>query len=191
MCIILCTRNIPPKTGRALFSIRSASLDSISTSVSLKTLQSTSVPQHSPSMDTISKHTETNGKLTTKDAKGNTYILLETASTDCDSMSSMLAEEKRAGGPGGIEATGNSVEEKSGKLVNHGMETNESDAKSTYESDSLTNFLPTEFERCVPVAAEGVSTRTATEMAKQKDTKQPSMTNVSYSNLKVQVASLG
>lgn len=150
--------------------------------MSLRTAASTAVPPHSPSMDTINKYTKPNGTTTTKDEKGNTYILLETASTDCNSLSAPLAVERRS--EKGGEDIGSNLERGSEKLVCHQGEMKEAESSgiaSTNEnkSVSLTTSLPTEGERSAPMAAEGITTSTATEMAKIKDSKQ---TNSNVSN---------
>ena len=84
-------------TGHALFKVRSASLNSISTAVSLSTCHNGSVPSHSPSMDNIHPHhshpSGGGGKKLTKQVEGCTYVLLETASTDAASL--MTIEERR------------------------------------------------------------------------------------------------
>lgn len=129
-------------------------------------------------MDTINKYAKPNGNTTTKDEKGNTYILLETASTDCDSLSAPLAVERRTE-RGGEDAGGRGNE----KLVSHEGEMKEAENSgvvSTKENVHLITSLPTEVERSAPMAAEGITTRTATEMAKRKDSKQPT-SNVSVS----------
>lgn len=166
-----------PNTGRALFSVRSASLDSISTAVSLRTVVSTAVPPHSPSMDTINKYAKPNGAATTKDEKGNTYILLDTASTDCTAP---LAVERRSGRG---EDIGSNLERGGEKLVCRHEEMKEAENSgvvSTKENKSVCTptSLPTEVERSAPMAAEGsITTSTATEMAKIKDSKQPNVSN--------------
>ena len=163
-----------PNTGRALFSVRSASLDSISTAVSLRTVVSTSVPPHSPSMDTINKYAKPNGAATTKDEKGNTYILLETASTDCTAP---LAVERRSGRG---EDIGSNLGRGGEKLVCHPKEAENSGVVSPKVNKSVCTptSLPTEVERSAPMAAEGsITTSTATEMAKIKDSKQPNVSN--------------
>ena len=125
-------------------------------------------------MDAISKHAETHGKTTTKDVKGNTYILLETASTDCESTVAMLTEERGAEDRGESGAPSSSVEKRNNKPVNHRGEVVEtSGAVPTRVNGSVCTVTS--------ALAEGVSTHAATEMAKQrKDTKQPNA-NVSDS----------
>lgn len=74
-------------------------------------------------MDAISKHAETHGKTTTKDAKGNTYILLETASIDCDSTAAVLSEERGTENDGDSGALPSStVKRNSDKPVDHHRE---------------------------------------------------------------------
>ena len=140
---------------------RSASLDSISTSVSLRTQQSaaaSTLPQ-SPSMDTIQRHKHR--KPTLKDEKGNMYTLLETASTDCEIMPVAPTTEPEERG----ERHKVAAPDKSSERGNDGQDSSESTAKR----NSLTASLPTEVDKCVPVRTGGVSTRTATELARRKD----------------------
>ena len=136
-------------------------------------------------MDAISKHAETHGKTTTKDAKGNTYILLETASIDCDSTAAVLSEERGTENDGDSGAPPSSTEKRnSDKPVDHHREevVETSGAVHTRGNRSANSVTspPAEVERCVSASTEGVSTHTAAEMAKRKDTKQTN-TNVSDS----------
>ena len=166
--------------------MRSSSLDSISTSVSQRTLQSTgSALPHSPSLDAISQqHAEPNGKMTTKDAKGNYYVLLETASvatTECEVPSVSPAEKEEAerdgfapgesgdksatqrhSSRGGLESVGTAAPPKSSKRN---------------DGNRPTLSLPADGEKCVSGGG-GVSTRRATELASRKDSRLQS-TNVS------------
>ena len=127
-------------------------------------------------MDAISKHAETHGKTTTKDAKGNTYILLDTASTDCESTIAMLTEERGRGDSGVLQSS--EEKRRSDKPVNHRGEVVEANgAVPTRVNGSMYTVTSPPLS----TSAEGVSTHTATEIAKQrKDTKQPN-TNVSDS----------
>lgn len=130
-------------------------------------------------MDTINKYAKPNGATTTKDEKGNTYILLETASTECSSLSAPQAVERRSERG---EDIGSNLERGGEKLVcqEEMKEAENSGVVSPKENKSvcLTTSLPTEVERSAPMAAEGsITTSTATEMAKIKDTKQPNVSN--------------
>ena len=156
-----------PQTERALFSVRSASMDSISTSVSLRTQQSTTnVPSHSPSMDAISKHAETNGKPTRKDVHGNMYILLETASTDCETTPVVARDEKETGsGDDQVGSVGHTGEQGSCDKTTE----KRGGEKSTRRSRSV------RLTTSLPAAGESMSTYAATEMAKRTHTN----TNVS------------
>ena len=177
MCVLQC--RIPDKevfnfsqTGRALCSIRSSSLDSISTSVSQRTLNSKNLTPHSPSMDTISRHAGANKKLTTKDSKGNVYTLLETASTDCEAASLLLRPEDKERESCGLQVAEaplrDTKEQGIRKTAERGEEEKrETDARSARKLQ-LTASLPAEVEGYGPMAAGGVSTQAATEMVKRK-----------------------
>lgn len=152
-------------TDQALFAIRSTSLESISTSASQRTLQSngTALP-HSPSLDGISHHhhTKTTGKATTKDCKGNAYILLDSASvatTEFDTLSEKI-DAKRVGanpksGEGMTSTDGNGEEGRGG---------GEERAKIGGSDDPQSTLA----NRELPTREGGVSTKTATELASKR-----------------------
>jgi hypothetical protein len=153
--------------------------------VSQRTLQSTGpVLPHSPSLDTIGQqHAETNGRVKTKDSKGNTYVLLETASvTTAESEFPQLSttEKKKLELEGGVgqETSG----DKPAARGNGGETTGSKSGRRTGGGGHLTSSLPAE---SAPVTSGsvsgggGVSTRTATELASRKDLRQQN-TNVSF-----------
>ena len=155
--------------------------------MSQRTLQSSgSALTHSPSLNTIGQAAgSSKTSTTTKDEKGNTYFLLETASvgtTTENNTTLSLREEKRE-----VNITGASTRQTKGtsdKSATHqsgGKRENVGPAgKSTRKSESvrLTSSLPADGEKCSPasVAASGtggVSTQTATELASRKDFRPP------------------
>ena len=156
--------------------------------MSQRTLQSTGpVFPHSPSLDAIGQqHAETNGRVTTKDSKGNTYVLLETASvTTAESAFPQVSttEKKELEHEGGVgqETSG----DKPPAQGNGGETTGSKSGRRTSGGGHLTSSLPAESEKCAPVTSGsvsgggGVSTRTATELASRKDSRHQN-TNVSF-----------
>ena len=145
---------------------------------------------HSPSLDAISqKHTETSGKVTTKDSKGNTYVLLETASittaeTEFPSVAPGEKKEEAERERDDRETSG----EKSATQQNGGESVGSKSSRRNGAGSRLTSSLPAgDGEKCAPVpvgsvsggGGGGVSTQTATELARRKDISRLQNTNVS------------
>lgn len=125
------------------------------------------MPTHSPSMDTIHQRSKLPGKQPIKQVKGNTYMLLDTVSTDYEAAS-LLEEEERTGvqkrsgeggggregaarGSGGKEVEGKGKENEGSDKALQGGRTAEEGGEGEEERGSekahLTSSLPSEVER--------------------------------------------
>lgn len=161
--------------------------------MSQRTLQSTGTAlPHSPSLDAIGQQTDTSGRVTTKDATGKTYILLETASvttagSELPPSLSPTSENKKEAEHGQVGREDKSGGENHVTQRNRGVpEAVGSKSSRRNGGNRLTSSLPADSEKCSPVTTAGVnggggggvSTRTATELASRKDQKLQN-TNVS------------